>query len=55
MGLSQPLRSVVVLYDIEGMTHEEIARVLGTSPAAVRKRYSRALGQLRQRLQDALE
>jgi RNA polymerase sigma-70 factor (ECF subfamily) len=55
MELSEPLRSVVVLYDIEGMTHKEIATLLGTSPAAVRKRYSRALSQLRGRLQDALE
>lgn len=55
MELSKPLRSVVVLYDIQGMTHKEIATLLGTSPAAVRKRYSRALSRLREHLQDALE
>lgn len=54
MELSEPLRVVVVLYDIEGMTHKEIASVLGTSQAAIRKRYSRALRLLRRRLQDRL-
>jgi RNA polymerase sigma-70 factor (ECF subfamily) len=55
MELSQPLRTVVVLYDIEGMTHKEIAGLLSTTPTAVRKRYSRALSRLREHLQDALE
>ena len=55
MELSEPLRFVVVLYDIEGMSHKEIAGLLGTSPAAVRKRYSRALSQLRRHLKDVLD
>lgn len=55
MELSEPLRSVVVLYDLNGMSHKEIAVLLGTSPAAVRKRYSRALSQLRRQLQDVMD
>lgn len=55
MKLREPFRSVVVLYDIEGMTHKEIAGLLKTTPAAVRKRYSRALSQLRNHLRGALK
>jgi RNA polymerase sigma-70 factor (ECF subfamily) len=55
MALREPLRSVVVLYDVAGMSHKEIAAFLGTSETAVRKRYSRALGRLRTDLKDALD
>ena len=37
---------VVVLKDIQGHRHEQIAEHLGISPAAARKRYSRALERL---------
>lgn len=37
------LRTSVVLHDFEGLPHEQIARVTGTSHAAARKRHSRAL------------
>jgi RNA polymerase sigma-70 factor (ECF subfamily) len=37
------LRMSVVLHDFEGLPHDQIARVTGTSHAAARKRHSRAL------------
>jgi RNA polymerase sigma-70 factor (ECF subfamily) len=46
MRLPDELREVVVLRDYHGMRHEEIAEVVGSSHAAVRKRYSRALAKL---------
>ena len=49
---AESLREVVVLYDYEGMSHKEIAVVLGASHAAVRKRYSRALAALATALKD---
>jgi RNA polymerase sigma-70 factor (ECF subfamily) len=53
--LAPPLRTVVVLHDFQGLSHEEIAPVVGARPAAVRKRYSRALARLRLYLQDVLK
>jgi RNA polymerase sigma-70 factor (ECF subfamily) len=50
--LPEPLRLVVVLHSLVGLSHEEIAEVLEENPAAVRKRYSRALAKLRDILQD---
>ncbi len=50
--LPDPLREVVVLRDYEGLAHEEIATIVGASPAAVRKRYSRALSALGELLED---
>jgi RNA polymerase sigma-70 factor (ECF subfamily) len=41
--LSEPLRVAVVLHDYQGLSHEEIASATGSSHAAARKRYSRAL------------
>lgn len=41
--LSPDLRMSVVLHDFEGLPHDQIARVTGTSYAAARKRHSRAL------------
>jgi RNA polymerase sigma-70 factor (ECF subfamily) len=48
--LEPSIREVVVLHDYEGMDHREIAAVLGLSHGAVRKRYSRGLAALAQRL-----
>ncbi len=53
-GLPEPQRLVVVLHDLEGLTHEEVADVLDARPAAVRKRHSRALAALRETLGDLL-
>jgi RNA polymerase sigma factor (sigma-70 family) len=50
--LPEQLREVVVLRDYEGLGHEEIATIVGASPAAVRKRYSRALSALGELLED---
>jgi RNA polymerase sigma-70 factor (ECF subfamily) len=43
-------REVVVLHAYEGLSHDEIARLIGASHAAVRKRYSRAIAALGERL-----
>ncbi len=53
--LPEAMRLVVVLHDMQGLTHEEISEVTGDAPPAVRKRYSRALMKLREMLQDVLE
>ena len=55
MKLPDPLREVVVLRDYHGMAHEEIAGVVGARTATVRKRYSRALTELRQHLAGIIE
>jgi RNA polymerase sigma-70 factor (ECF subfamily) len=52
--LPPPQREVVVLHDYEGLSHEEVAGILGASHVAVRKRYSRALAQLAALLKDDL-
>jgi RNA polymerase sigma factor (sigma-70 family) len=54
-SLDEPLRTVVVLHDYEGLAHAEIATIVGARETAVRKRYSRALAQLREHLKDVLE
>lgn len=46
LALPEHLRAVVLLHDYLGMSHEEIASAIGKSPAAARKRYSRALDAL---------
>lgn len=50
--LSPELRAVVLLRDYEGLDHGAIARLVGASDAAVRKRYSRALARLGELLRD---
>ncbi|HYQ95887.1 MAG TPA: RNA polymerase sigma factor [Candidatus Eisenbacteria bacterium] len=53
--LKEPLRVVVVLREYQGFSYEEIASVTGTSPVAARKRYSRALAELGNLLENTLE
>ena len=53
-NLPEAMRLVVVLHDLQGMTHEDISGIVGDEPAAVRKRYSRALLKLRELLPDGL-
>jgi RNA polymerase sigma factor (sigma-70 family) len=48
--LPAPLREAVVLHAYQGMGHDQIAETLGISHAAARKRYSRALAELGERL-----
>jgi len=52
--LPEAMRLVVVLHDLQGLTHEEISGITGDEAAAVRKRYSRALQKLRELLPDGL-
>jgi len=50
--LPEPMRLVVVLHDLQGLSHEEIAEMLAEAAPAIRKRYSRALAKLRELLED---
>jgi RNA polymerase sigma-70 factor (ECF subfamily) len=50
LALPEESRQVVVLHDVEGMGHAEIARALGISEEASRSRLSRARRALRERL-----
>lgn len=45
-------RVVVVMHDLEGFTHDDIARVLGIAPGTSRARLSRARGMLRDALDE---
>lgn len=48
--LPEGYREVLVLHDIEGHTHEEIAGLLGIAPGTSKSQLSRARGHLRSRL-----
>jgi RNA polymerase sigma-70 factor (ECF subfamily) len=52
--LPEPLRAAVLLYDYEGLSHQEIAQLMNVNHAAARKRYSRALAALGKRLREKL-
>ena len=49
--LPQQVRTVVVLHDIEGFTHEEIALMMSVPPGTIRSQLSRARKTLLQWLQ----
>ncbi len=53
-SLSQGYREVLMLHYFGGMNSVDIARSLGTSPTAVRKRLSRARAQLREEMLDMM-
>lgn len=53
--LSITHRSVIVLFEIEGMSHAEIGKILGCSEGTVRSRLHYAKEQLKQLLKDYLE
>jgi RNA polymerase sigma-70 factor, ECF subfamily len=53
-ALPEALRVPVLLHDYQGLSHQEIAGVLGIHHAAARKRYSRALTALGERLRGTL-
>jgi len=53
-ALPEALRVPVLLHDYQGLSHQEIAGVLGIHHAAARKRYSRALTALGERLRGRL-
>lgn len=48
-GCSPPLREALVLHSLDGFTGEEVARMLGISPAAARQRIGRARRTFRER------
>lgn len=50
LRLPDSLRAIVLLHDVEGLAHSEIAAVVGLRHDAVRKRYSRALAVLQREL-----
>jgi len=52
--LPEQLRTPVLLYEYQGLSHQEIADVLGIEHAAARKRYSRALTALGKMLKESL-
>ena len=52
--LTQPVRAVFVLRDIEGLSTSETAATLGVSDSAVKMRLLRARKDLRKRLQEYL-
>jgi len=54
LELPEPLRTVVVLHDYQGLDHREVAEVLHIAHDAARKRYSRALAALGKRLRGRL-
>jgi len=49
-ALPARLRSVVIMHDVEGMTHQEIGEILGCSVGTAKSRLSRARAELRRRL-----
>ncbi len=50
LELPEPLRTAIVLHDYQDMDHREVASVLNIAHDAARKRYSRALAALEQKL-----
>jgi RNA polymerase sigma factor (sigma-70 family) len=55
LGLSFPHRAVLVLREVEGLSCEQIAGVLGVAEGTVKSRLSRARAALRERLADLVE
>lgn len=54
-GLSEAHRTVVVLHDIQGVPHDEIAEIMGCNPGTVRTRLFYARKQLQGLLADYLK
>ena len=52
--LPEPLRVAILMYDYQGLSHQEIARLTGINHAAARKRHSRALEALGKLLRETL-
>ncbi|MEC7583274.1 MAG: sigma-70 family RNA polymerase sigma factor [Planctomycetota bacterium] len=49
--LSEDYREVIILRNLEGLPHEEIAKRIGRSPGATRMLWVRALAELRSKMQ----
>lgn len=54
LELPEQLRITIVLHDYQGLDHRQVAEVLHIAHDAARKRYSRALAALEQRLRGRL-
>ena len=54
LALPEPLRASIVLHDYQGLDHRAVADVLHIAHDAARKRYSRALAALAERLRGRL-
>ena len=54
LELPEPLRTSIVLHDYQGLDHRQVAEVLHIAHDAARKRYSRALTALEQKLRGRL-
>lgn len=52
--LPEPLRTAIVLHDYQGLDHRQVAEVLHIAHDAARKRYSRALAALEEKLRGRL-
>jgi len=55
LKLSEPHRLVVVLHDVQGMSHEEIAKIMDCNIGTVRSRLFYARQQLQALLSDYLK
>ena len=53
--LSEPHRMVVALHDVQGLSHEEIAQIMGCNIGTVRSRLFYARQQLQAYLSDYLK
>jgi RNA polymerase sigma-70 factor (ECF subfamily) len=54
-SLSDSYKEVFLLHAVEGFTHGEIAKILGTTPGTVRTRFHRARTMLRKRIGNVAE
>ncbi len=54
-ALPEPFRLVLVLYDVQGVSYQEIADILHTNIGTVKSRLNRARNQLREKLAEARE
>jgi RNA polymerase sigma-70 factor, ECF subfamily len=53
--LSETHRLVVTLHDVQGMSHEEIGKIMGCNPGTVRSRLFYARQQLQASMSDYLK
>jgi RNA polymerase sigma-70 factor, ECF subfamily len=53
-SLSNKLRSVIVLHDVEGLSQEEVAQIIGVPVGTVKSRVSRARAEIRRHLENSL-
>jgi RNA polymerase sigma-70 factor (ECF subfamily) len=54
-GMPRSLRNALILFTVEGMTSEEVGRVLGISTSSVRNRVNRARNYLKEKLASLME